>query len=114
MSTGRAAQPARTRRPRLHNDERTIAMQVEEIIQSDLNANEKATLAADKERWVRMGMGAHLGEWLAYGEGMMLRRRLAMRIAHTNQPLGRGYTEAFGALMRRDGFAWNDNSVKTA
>src|SRR5262249_7441976 len=71
-------------------------------------------LAADADRWKRMGAGAHLNDWLNFYDGLAIRRRLAMRLAHTNQPAGRGYNEAFSALMHEDGINTGDKSAMTA
>jgi hypothetical protein len=84
------------------------------IEQEELTQSERQVLAEDRQRWKRMGAGAHLDEWLAYGPGLMIRRRLAMKLCHTNRPEGRCYTEYFGMLMRRDGMEWKDNTVKTS
>lgn len=61
-----------------------------------------------------MGAGAHLDEWLAYGPGLLIRRRLAMRVAFTNRPEGKGYTRAYAQLMQHDGLDWRDGTVKTS
>jgi hypothetical protein len=88
-------------------------MAIEDAYQQ-LTQNEKEVLAKDRERWERMGAGAHLNDWLAYGEGLLLRRQMAMRIAFVNRPEGRGYAEAFAALMRRDGLDSMDKGSMTA
>ena len=88
-------------------------MAIEDAYQQ-LTQNEKEVLAKDRERWERMGAGAHLNDWLAYGEGLLLRRQMAMRIAFVNRPEGRGYAEAFAALMRRDGLDSMDKASMTA
>ena len=59
-----------------------------------------------------MGAGSHLDDWLAYFPGLAIRRRLAMRLAFTNKPEGKGYAQAFGELMKADGLL--DPTVKTA
>ena len=89
-------------------------MSIEIIKQNELTASEREVLAEDRKRWKRMSAGAHLDEWLAYGPGLLIRRRLAMRLAHVNRPEGRGYTEQFGNLMRHDGLQWQDSTVKTS
>ena len=81
---------------------------------SNLNQSEQNVLAEDRERWKRMGAGAHLDEWLAYAPGFMLRRRMAMRMAHVNRPEGRGYAQAFAALMEADGLHTMDKASVTA
>lgn len=78
-------------------------MSIEEIKQKELSPDERAVLAADSERWTRMGAGSHLDDWLAYQPGLRIRRKLAMQVAHVNKPAGRGYNEAFGLLMRSEG-----------
>jgi hypothetical protein len=61
-----------------------------------------------------MGAGAHLQDWLNFYPGLEIRRRLAMKLAYTNQPAGRGYNEAFGTLMREDGIDYEDEAAKAA
>jgi hypothetical protein len=80
-----------------------------QLTQSELNV-----LAQDGERWQRMGAGAHLDDWLAFTPGLMLRRTMAMRIAHTNEPRGKGYVVAFKALMEHDGLGAMDKDSVTA
>jgi hypothetical protein len=89
-------------------------MTIDDIEQQELTAGELQVLAEDRERWKRMGAGAHLDEWMNYGVGLLIRRRLAMRLAHTNAPEGRGYNIEFGRLMLHDGLNWQDNTVKNA
>jgi hypothetical protein len=89
-------------------------MTIEDIKRSDLTQNERDILAADTDRWKRMGAGAHLNDWLSFYDGLAIRRRLAMRLAWTNQPVGRGYNEKFSALMRQDGIDTSDKSALTA
>jgi hypothetical protein len=81
------------------------------IKRSDLAPSERAILSADKERWARLGAGAHLDEWIAFNPGLDIRRRLAMRIAHTNEPRGRGYNTAYSQLLQDDGINTNDKSA---
>jgi hypothetical protein len=50
----------------------------------------------------------------AYYPGLAIRRRLAMKIAHTNRPEGRGYVQVFSQLMRDDGIDTRDKSAMTA
>ena len=89
-------------------------MTIEEIKKTDLTANERNTLADDAERWKRMGAGAHLQDWLNFYPGLDIRRRLAMKLNHTNQPAGRGYNTTFGELMREDGIDYKDEATKTS
>jgi hypothetical protein len=78
-------------------------MTFNQIDRGGLTASELAVLADIRERWKRMGSGAHLDDWLALGPGLMILRRLAMRAAFVNRPKGRRYAEAFAALLKRDG-----------
>ena len=78
-------------------------MTIDTIKQTDLTVSERQVLDDDRERWRRMGSGAHLDDWLAYGPGLLIRRRLAMRIAYVNRPEGKGYARAFAQLMEHDG-----------
>jgi hypothetical protein len=89
-------------------------MTIEDIKRSDLTQNERDILAADTDRWKRMGAGAHLNDWLSFNDGLAIRRRLAMRLAYTNRPVGRGYNERFSALLREDGIDTSDKSAMTA
>src|SRR6478736_1733737 len=70
-----------------------ITMQIESIKQTDLTQSEREVLKEDGERWKRIGGGSHLDEWLSFLPGLMIRRTLAMRIAHTNQPIGKLYSD---------------------
>ena len=56
------------------------------------------------ETWAKMSTGQHLDDWLELGEVLLMGRRLAMRIAHTNQPTGKGYNIAFGGWQLAHGF----------
>jgi len=69
-------------------------------------------LKEDGKRWHRMGASGHLDDWLAYYPGLAIRRRLAMRLAFTNKPEGKGYAQAFAELMKADGLL--DPAVKTS
>jgi hypothetical protein len=85
---------------------------INEIRQSELTQGEIQVLAEDTKRWQRMGAGAHLDDWLAFGPGLLIRRRLAMRLAYTNEPKGKGYNTAFGQLMEADGLHTMDGHGK--
>jgi len=87
-------------------------MQVEAIKLSDLTQSEREVLKEDAARWKRMGAGSHLDDWLSYCPGLAIRRRLAMRLAFTNKPEGKGYAQAFAELMKADGLL--DPAVKTS
>jgi len=87
-------------------------MNVDDIQQAELIASEREVLAKDRARWKKLGAGAHLDEWLEFGPGLMIRRRLAMKLANTNKPEGRGYNTAMGRLMLHDGMSWQDNTLK--
>ncbi|MGO8923243.1 MAG: hypothetical protein ACLQF4_09920 [Xanthobacteraceae bacterium] len=87
---------------------------INSIEQEKLTASERAVLAEDRVRWKRMGAGAHLDDWLAYGNGLMIRRRLAMHIAFVNRPEGKGYAAAFKRLMEHDGLGTMDKTSISA
>jgi hypothetical protein len=84
------------------------------IEHEQLTASERKVLAEDSERWKHIGAGAHLDDWLAYGTGLMIRRRMAMKIAGVNKPEGRGYAQAFNALMHADGLNTMDKPSVSA
>src|SRR5437763_15202204 len=79
-----------------------VAMNNENIAQSELTEHERTILAEDRERWQRMGAGGHLDDWLKYGPGQLIRRRLAMKLAHTDKQSGPLYTEAMSRLLESD------------
>ncbi len=89
-------------------------MTIDTIEQTELTASERGVLADDRERWSRLGAGAHLDDWLAFGPGLTIRRRLAMRIAHTNKPAGRGYVTAFNQILKNDGLDGMDSTSISA
>jgi hypothetical protein len=89
-------------------------MSIDNIEQTELTQSERDVLADDRKRWQRMGAGAHLDDWLAYGPGLMIRRRLAMRLAFTNRPERKGYVQAFAQIMKHDGLDGMDKTSITA
>jgi hypothetical protein len=89
-------------------------MQIDDIKQTELDQSERDVLKADAARWKLMGSGSHLDDWLAYGSGLRIRRRLAMKLANVNRPEGRGYGEWFAALIKADGMDHMDKTSITA
>ena len=89
----------------------TFAITIDDIKHTDLTQAERDVLKADRERWERMGNSGHLYDWLDYHPGLSIRRRLAMRLAYTNRPEGKGYALAYNQLMRADGFDTNDKTM---
>src|SRR5258708_32389763 len=85
-------------------------MSVENIKQTDLTQSEREVLKNDTARWKRMGKGGHLDDWLAYQPGLAIRRTLAMKLAHTNRPEGKGYAAALAQLMKSDGLDTMDKT----
>src|SRR5258706_12749949 len=85
--------PAHHRKRHL-DDEREGAlaiMAIDNIEQSELTASERGVLADDRERFKRLGAGAHLDDWLAFIPGLRIRRHLAMKLCHIIRPQGRCY-----------------------
>jgi hypothetical protein len=91
-----------------------IIERINQIKASELSASELAVLEHDKARWARVGGGAHLDEWLEFYPGLEIRRRLAMRIAFTNRPEGKGYAQALKQLYVADGFDVTDKMLMAA
>lgn len=89
-------------------------MEIETIKLQELRQDEREVLDRDRERWRKMGQGAHLDDWLDLYPGLIIRRRLAMKIAHVNKPEGRGYALAFGQLMAADGLDDMDKTARSA
>jgi hypothetical protein len=98
----------------LDSEKETTTMIIDNIEQNELTASERGVLADDRERWSRMGRGAHLDDWLNFGPGLTIRRRLAMHIAHSNKPEGRAYSDAFKQLMEHDGLDGMDKTSISA
>jgi hypothetical protein len=86
--------------------------EIQNLYATELNPSEREVLAADTERWKRIGAGSHLDEWLQFGPGLLIRRRIAMKMAHTSEPTGRGYNTAMSRLMLADGLASMDGKGK--
>jgi hypothetical protein len=77
-----------------------------------LSESERAVLAEDRVRAIRLGTGIHLDDWLAFGPGLSIRRHLAMQLSHTNGAKGKRYSEEFAKLMKRDGLDTADKNTK--
>jgi hypothetical protein len=105
-----------TRMARLHTERwvRSFAMLIDDIKRTELTPSQREVLQQDAARWERMSSGAHLDDWLSLLPGLQIRRGLAMRMAHSNVPIGKLYAEAFADLMRADGLHTIDPSNVTA
>lgn len=71
------------------------------------------TIERGREAWARIDGGATWTDWLAVGEALEVGRREAMARASVNEPLGRGYNEAFGSWLRENGFDGIDKSSRS-
>jgi len=91
-----------------------FAMTIEQIKQTDLTVSEREVLDRDVELLRRLGAGAHLDEWLSLYDGLAIRRRLAMRIAFTNRPEGKGYALAMSQLYSEAGVNVKDKAMMTS
>ena len=89
-------------------------MTLENIEQTELTVSERSVLADDRERFKRLGAGAHLDDWLAFIPGLRIRRHLAMKLNHVNRPQGRGYVETFAQIMQHDGLGGMDKTSVSA
>jgi hypothetical protein len=75
-------------------------------LRAELDAEDRKTLAEDRKRMERLGKGSQLDDWLAFGPGLLIRRRLAKNIAglaETDPAKGRRYSRAFKQQMEQDG-----------
>jgi hypothetical protein len=107
--------PARERgRHRRHDDDRSIALTLDNIEQTELTVSERDVLEQASETCKRLGAGAHLDEWLSLTHAVRIIRHLAMKLNHVNRPEGRGYAESFGQLMQRHGLDKFDKTTITA
>jgi hypothetical protein len=91
-----------------------IAMTIQQIIQTELTLSERERLDRDVELLKHLGAGAHLDEWLSLYDGLAIRRRLAMRIAHANRPEGKGYALAMSQLYTDAGVNVKDKALMTS
>jgi hypothetical protein len=100
---------------RRRHDERTITVmdEIEHIEKKELTPSEREVLDRDRERWKRIGSGAHLDEWLEFYPGLDIRRRLAMRLAHMNEPKGSAYNQYYGHMLRQMGVDTDDKRLMT-
>jgi hypothetical protein len=109
------APPTREGGLRLHHgDDRSIAMTLGNLEQSELTASERDVLAQAGESARRLGAGAHLDDWLTLTPAVRIIRHLAMKLNHLNRPEGRGYVQSFGQLMQRHGLDKFDKTTITA
>jgi hypothetical protein len=83
--------------------------------EDELTDEERAVLAADLERLSRLGAGAHLDDWLAFGQGhISIIRKQAMRRATTAAPKGTRYNAEYKRLMEHYGFSNLDQDMRIA
>jgi len=81
-------------------------MSTKSALRADLGAEDRKTLAEDRKRMDRLGKGSQLDDWLAFGPGLLIRRRLAKNIAglaETDPAKGHRYSRAFKQQMEMDG-----------
>ena len=81
-------------------------MSTKSALRANLDAEDRKTLAEDRRRMERLGKGSQLDDWLAFGRGLLIRRRLAKNIAglaETDPAKGRRYSRAFKEQMEMDG-----------
>jgi len=81
-------------------------MSTKSALRADLDAEDRKTLAEDRKRMERLRKGSQLDDWLAFGPGLLIRRRLAKNIAglaETDPAKGRRYSRAFKQQMEQDG-----------
>jgi hypothetical protein len=81
-------------------------MSTKSALRADLDAEDRKTLAEDRKRMERLGKGSQLDDWLAFGPGLLIRRRLAKNIAglaETDPAKGHRYSRAFKQQMEMDG-----------
>jgi hypothetical protein len=70
----------------------------------------------DRKRMGRLGGGSQLDDWLAFGPGLLIRRRLAKSIvglAETDEAKGRPYSRAFKEQMEMDGLYDRTTNAKS-
>ena len=111
------ATPARERERRLNSSNRVkgpTAVEIENIENEALTQEARERLVADTKRWKKLGEGAHLDAWLAFGPGLQDIRRVTMLVANVNKPEGKGYNKAFGQVLAYHGMGTMDKASITA
>jgi hypothetical protein len=91
-------------------------MSTKSLLRADLVAKDRKTLAEDRKRMERLGKGGQLDDWLAFGPGLLIRRRLAKNIAglaETDPAKGRRYSRAFKEQMEMDGLYDRTTNAKS-
>src|ERR1700730_2490128 len=81
-------------------------MSTKSALRAALFAEDRKALAEDRKRMERLGKGSQLDDWLAFGPGLLIRRRLAKNIAglaETDPAKGHRYSRAFKQQMEMDG-----------
>ncbi len=79
-------------------------MSTKSALRADLDAEDRKTLAEDRKRMERQG--SQLDDWLAFGPGLLIRRRLAKNIvglAETDPAKSHRYSRGFKEQMEMDG-----------
>lgn len=88
-------------------------MDIEHILRTELQQEDREIVAEAKKRWANLGSGAHLREWMGLAPALRIQRKLAMHLNNTNQPKGRGYTRDYGELLRAMGINTKDGKLMT-
>ncbi|HEV3444298.1 MAG TPA: hypothetical protein VG099_06620 [Gemmataceae bacterium] len=77
-------------------------------------AEHQASLEAKKAwAWMMKTQARTMQKWLEIGQGFLIGRAWAMRQAGTNQPLGRGYNEAFSQWLKAYDLAGIDQADRS-
>jgi len=71
------------------------------------------TIEKGREAWKSIRDDAHFGDWIKIGRALDIGRTEAMREAHANEPVGRGYNTAFSAWLDREGFGNMDKATRS-
>jgi hypothetical protein len=66
-----------------------------------------------RQAWKRIRSDSTYGDWMQVGEALDIGRTECMRSAHTNEPRGRRYNEAFSAWLTENGFADIDKGTRS-
>jgi hypothetical protein len=67
-----------------------------------LSQKEQQIIKADAERWQgHLDQASHLKEWLAFGPGLLIRQRMALRLSNSQRPIGRRYSEQMNLICKQ-------------
>src|SRR5262245_13999831 len=72
-----------------------------DTVEQSLSARDRDILDQADKIGAEIAQGKHLEDWWILGDALLIIRREAMRLAHTNEPKGSLYNSYYGLLLKR-------------